>query len=50
MYLVYLGESGDTGNSLDDPNQMHHVYMGLLVHEQQCVSMTGEFRFSNCAN
>ncbi len=43
MYLVYLGESGDTGNSLDDPNQMHHVYMGLLVHEQQCVPITGEF-------
>ena len=25
MYLVYLGESGDTGTSTNDPNQPHHV-------------------------
>lgn len=43
MYLVYMGESGDTGNSMNDPNQMHHVHLGLLVHEQQCISMNGEF-------
>ena len=43
MYLVYMGESGDTGNSLSDPNQRHHVHLGLLVHEGQCISMNGEF-------
>ena len=35
MYLVYLGESGNTGTSLKDPNQPHHVYVGLMVHEDQ---------------
>ena len=35
MYLVYLGESGNTGTSLEDPNQPHHVYVGLMVHEDQ---------------
>ena len=35
MYLVYLGESGNTGTSLNDPNQPHHVYVGLMVHEDQ---------------
>lgn len=43
MYLVYLGQSGDTGNSAADPNQPHQVYTGLLVHESQTISMTGEF-------
>ena len=43
MYLVYMGESGDTGNSFSDPNQRHHVHLGLLVHEGQCISMNGEF-------
>jgi len=43
MYLVYLGESGITGTSLKDPNQPHHVQAGLLVHENQWVSMNGEF-------
>ena len=43
MYLVYLGQSGDTGNSTADPFQPHHVYTGLLVHESQTVSMAGEF-------
>jgi hypothetical protein len=38
-----MGESGDTGNSVADPNQMHHVHVGLLVHENQCISMNGEF-------
>ena len=33
MYLVYIGESGHTGTSLKDPNQPHHVYAGLMVHE-----------------
>ena len=43
MYLVYLGESGNTGNSIKDPNQPHHVQTGLLVHESQSVSINGEF-------
>lgn len=43
MYLAYLGESGNTGNSLDDANQPHHVHIGLLVHESQSTSMNGEF-------
>ena len=43
MYLVYMGQSGDTGNSTADPCQPHQVYTGLLVHETQVVSMTGEF-------
>ena len=43
MYLVYLGESGNTGASIDDPNQQHHVHVGLLVHEHQFVAMNGEF-------
>ena len=43
MYLVYLGESGNTGASVNDANQLHHVHVGLLVHEQQCVAMNGEF-------
>ena len=43
MYLAYLGQSGNTGNSLKDANQPHHVYAGLLVHESQSISMNGEF-------
>ncbi len=43
MYLVYAGESGNTGSSLNDPNQPHHVHVGLLVHESQSVAVTGEF-------
>ncbi len=43
MYLVYLGQSGNTGISTSDPYQPHQVYTGLLVHESQAVSMTGEF-------
>ena len=43
MYLVYLGESGNTGNSVNDANQPHHVHVGLMVHENQSVSMNGEF-------
>ena len=43
MYLVYLAESGHTGNSSGDPNQPHHVHVGLLVHESQSISMNGEF-------
>ena len=43
MFLVYLGESGDTGTSIDDANQPHHVHVGLLVHETQSISINGEF-------
>ena len=43
MYLAYLGQSGNTGNSLNDANQLHHVHAGLLVHESQSTSITGEF-------
>ena len=53
MYLAYLGQSGNTGRSLNDANQPHHVYAGLLVHENQSVSLTGELdalylRHFNC--
>ena len=43
MFLVYIGESGDTGSSRNDPNQQHHVYTGLVVHENQYVAINGEF-------
>lgn len=43
MYLVYLGESGNTGNSLSDPAQPHHVHTGLLIHESQSISVNGEY-------
>ena len=43
MYLAYLGQSGNTGDGLDDANQPHHVHAGLLVHESQSTSITGEF-------
>lgn len=43
MYLVYLGESGNTGTSNNDANQSHHVHVGLMVHESQSVSLAGEF-------
>ena len=43
MYLVFLSESGLTGLSADDPNQPHHVHAGLLVHENQYISIAGEY-------
>ena len=43
MYLVYLGESGNTGVSVADSNQPHHVHVGLLIHESQSISINGEF-------
>ena len=43
MYLVFLSESGKTGLSADDPNQPHHVHTGLLVQENQYISMSGEY-------
>ncbi len=43
MNIIYLGQSGDTGNSVGDPFQPHQVYTGLLLHESQCISVNGEF-------
>lgn len=43
MYLVFLSESGLTGVSANDPNQPHHVHAGLLVQENQYISMSGEY-------
>ena len=43
MNLVFVGESGNTGGSVNDPNQYHHIYTGLMVHEDQCISLNGEF-------
>ncbi len=43
MYLVFLSESGLTGVSANDPNQPHHIHAGLLVQENQYISMTGEY-------
>ena len=43
MYLVYLGESGSTGTSFNDPNQPHHVYGGLMIHEDQWNETNAEF-------
>ena len=43
MYLVYIGESGNTGNSLSDSNQRHQVFSGLVIHENQYVAINGEF-------
>ena len=43
MYLVYIGESGNTGSSLGDSNQRHQVYSGLIIHENQYVAINGEF-------
>ncbi len=43
MFLVYIGESGNTGLNLNDPNQQHQVYSGLIIHENQYVAINGEF-------
>ena len=43
MFLVYLGESGVTGSSVKDPYQPHHVFLGLMVHEDQWESISSEF-------
>ena len=43
MFLTYVGESGNTGNSSADSSQPHLVYTALLVHESQSISMNGEF-------
>ena len=43
MYMVFLSESGLTGASANDPNQPHHIHAGLLVQENQYISMCGEY-------
>ena len=43
MYLVYMGQSGSTGTSADDPSQPHEVVAGLMLHETQMMSLNGEF-------
>ena len=43
MYMVFLSESGLTGTSANDPNQPHHIHAGLLVQENQYISMCGEY-------
>ncbi|MSQ06086.1 MAG: DUF3800 domain-containing protein [Dehalococcoidia bacterium] len=43
MFLVFLGESGNTGASANDSNQPYHVHLGLMVHERQSISINGEF-------
>ena len=43
MHLVYVGQSGATGTSADDPSQPHEVVAGLMLHETQTVSLNGEF-------
>ena len=43
MYLVYVGESGNTGTSLKDPNQPHHIFLGLMIHEDQWDGIKSEF-------
>lgn len=43
MYMVFLSESGLTGANANDPNQPHHIHAGLLVQENQYISMCGEY-------
>ena len=43
MYLVFLSESGLTGTAANDPSQPHHVHAGLLIHENQYISISGEY-------
>ena len=43
MYLVFLSESGLAGTGDNDPSQPHHIHAGLLVHENQYISMAGEY-------
>ena len=49
MYLIYLAESGNTGTSLNDPNQPHHVCVGLLVRSDQWAKL-GEGFSTICNN
>lgn len=45
MYLVYVGESGHTGTSINDPSQPHHVYLALMVHDEQWNEIKAEFSY-----
>ena len=43
MHLVYMGQSGRTGTSANDPSQPHEVVAGLMLHETQVTSINGEY-------
>ena len=43
MHLVYMGQSGRTGTSANDPSQPHEVVAGLMLHETQITSINGEY-------
>ena len=43
MHLVYLGQSGFTGSTANDPSQPHEVVAGLMLHETQITSLNGEY-------
>ena len=43
MFLTYVGESGLTGTTVNDPSQGHQIYTGLFIHESQSISVNGEF-------
>ena len=43
MHLVYMGQSGLTGSSANDPSQPHEVVAGLMLHETQITSINGEY-------
>ena len=43
MFLTYGGESGITGATTTDSSQPPQVYTGLFVHENQSITMNGEF-------
>ena len=45
MYLVYVGESGNTGNSTNDSRQPHHVYLALMIHDGQWNEIKAEFNY-----
>ena len=43
MHLVYVGQSGLTGASANDPSQPHEVVAGLMLHETQITAVNGEY-------
>lgn len=43
MHLVYMGQSGLTGSSINDPSQPHEVLAGLMLHETQITAINGEY-------
>lgn len=43
MYMVFMNESGKNDSGVSDPEQPFHIHTGLLVHENQYISMSGEY-------